>query len=131
MKVLVFIAKLLVFVGAINWGLMGVTGFGEDAKPLNLVEKLTDPLVGDKTAGEADEATEFVSDAVGDVEVDEVVALSPGQNPVENVVYILVGVAALFLAWHHFCPCCKGGGKTEGACCEPAPKADACCGSPE
>ncbi len=130
MKVLVFVAKLLVFVGALNWGLMGVTGFGDSA-PLNLVEKITDPIAGEKPAegleavGEdlginTDPAEEVVEEAVG----------SPGQNALENIVYILVGVAALFLLWHHFAPCCKGE-KTEGACCEPAPKADAPCGSPE
>jgi uncharacterized membrane protein YuzA (DUF378 family) len=130
MKVLVFVAKLLVFVGALNWGLMGVTGFGDSA-PLNLVEKITDPIAGEKPAEEleavgedlginTDPAEEVVEEAVG----------SPGQNALENIVYILVGVAALFLLWHHFAPCCKGE-KTEGACCEPAPKADAPCGSPE
>jgi uncharacterized membrane protein YuzA (DUF378 family) len=137
MKVLVFVAKLLVFVGALNWGLMGVTGFGDSA-PLNLVEKITDPIAGEEPAEEL-ELARIELEAVGEdlvintdpaEELVEETVGPPGQNALENIVYILVGVAALFLLWHHFAPCCKGE-KTEGACCEPAPKADAPCGSPE
>lgn len=69
------IAKVLVVVGAVNWGLVGIGGFvGTNLNVVNL-------LLG-------------------------------GWPQVEWVVYILVGLAGLMMAWECMAAC-KGGGKGE------------------
>ena len=103
MKLLCIIACLLVFIGALNWGLIGATGFGDD-KPLNLVEKLTDKIAGDKI--EADGPLSGLADMANDAMAN----VSPGQNWLENVIYLLVGLSAVFLILCKFCGCgCKKG----------------------
>jgi uncharacterized membrane protein YuzA (DUF378 family) len=112
MKALSVLACILVLVGALNWGLVGATGFG-DGKPFNLVEKLTDKVAGDKV--EADGPLSGVADAVNDAMADA----SPGQNWLENVVYLLVGLSAVFLILTKCCGCgcCSTEKPKEGAAC--------------
>jgi len=122
MKALSVLACILVLVGALNWGLVGATGFG-DGKSFNLVEKLTDPIAGDKIKadGPLGDVADMANDAMADV--------SPSQNWLENIVYLLVGLSAVFLILTKCCGCgCFSSddkSKDGAACCAASASADA------
>ncbi|MHC4984894.1 MAG: DUF378 domain-containing protein [Planctomycetota bacterium] len=101
MKILDFIACLLVLVGALNWGLIGIFNF-------DLVEELCDAIGGDKIEGPkegegvgeaADRIVGEVADAVSGAGEDAEDALKGGSGMtfLQRVIYILIGASAVFM----------------------------------
>ena len=88
MKILDFIACLLVLVGALNWGLVGVFNF-------DLVEWVGDLLTGDDKPETLEDVGDAISDALEGAE--DVAEGGRAMTFFQRVVYIVVGASAVFM----------------------------------
>ena len=88
MKILDFIACLLVLVGALNWGLVGVFDF-------NVVEEVCDAIVGDKEVDTS--SAEGLLDSVTEIAEDASDEAQGKPSMLERIVYIVIGASAVFM----------------------------------